>query len=149
MTGRTPRRLRALALLIVLFAAGCASGRYPVTGRVVYEDGAPVEEGTVIAEATVDGKLVALQGNIAKDGTFSLGTAKPGDGARPGTYKVLIMPRALSDAEMSEGKRPAVSSKYAKFETSGITLEVKAESNVLNITVARPNAKEKLQPEDN
>jgi hypothetical protein len=112
-----------------------------VGGRVTYEDGTPVESGTVIGEATVDGKVVGVQGGIGQDGSFTWGTEKPRDGALPGTYKVLVMPRALGDAEMAEGKRPAVAGKYTKFETSGITFEVRPEKNVLNITVSRPKPK--------
>jgi hypothetical protein len=130
-------------LFLIACASGCGSGRYTVTGRVTYEDGSPVEAGTVIGEATVNGKLVGVQGNIASDGTFSLGSDRPGDGAPPGNYRVLVMPVALGDAELAAGKRPAVGGKYTKFETSGITFEVKPEANVLNITVERPKPKPK------
>ena len=141
---RPPYRARPLALVfLVVCVSGCGSGRYTVTGRVTYEDGSPVEAGTVIGEATVNGKLVGVQGNIASDGTFSLGSDRPGDGAPPGNYRVLVMPVALGDAELAAGKRPTVGGKYTKFETSGITFEVKPESNVLNITVARPKPKPK------
>src|SRR5262245_52426221 len=98
MSRRIPWRLRLLAPLFLLaLAAGCGSGRYPVTGSVTYEDGNPVEAGTVIGEATVEGKSVSVQGKIEKDGTFSWGAAKPGDGALPGNYRVIVMPVALGD----------------------------------------------------
>lgn len=141
MSGRLTSRLRLLIPALALLAAGCASGRYPVAGRVTYEDGTPVEAGTVIGEATVDGKAVGVQGNIEKDGSFTWGSDKPGDGAPPGTYKVLVQPRALGDAELGEGKRPAVAGKYTKFASSGLTFEVKPEKNVFNITVSRPKPK--------
>ena len=135
-------RARLLPVLfLVVCTCGCSSGRYTVTGRVTYEDGSPVEAGTVIGEATVNGKLVGVQGNIASDGTFCWGSDRAGDGALPGSYRVLIMPVALGDAELAEGKQPAFGGKYTKYETSGITFEVKPESNVLNITVARPKPK--------
>ena len=41
------RQLSVLAALVVL--AGC-DGRYAVHGRVVYEDGSPLTEGTVVGE---------------------------------------------------------------------------------------------------
>ena len=56
--------------MAVALVAGCSSGRCTVTGTVTYEDGSPVESGNVIGEATVDGKLVAVQGTI-KNGAFS------------------------------------------------------------------------------
>ena len=131
----------AVPAFLLFVATGCGSGRYPVTGRVAYEDGTPVEAGTVIGEATVNGKVVGVQGNIEKDGTFTWGGDRAGDGAFPGLYKVIVMPVALGDSELAEGKRPAVSGKYAKYETSGITFEVKPGKNDLQITVTKPQAK--------
>lgn len=133
-------RIPAVFLLLAL-APGCGPGRADVSGRVAYEDGTPVEEGTVIGEATVDGKPVGVQGNIAKDGTFRWGGARPGDGALPGSYRVLVMPRALGDSELAAGKVPAVDRKFARYETSGITFDVKPGKNTLNIAVTRPRPK--------
>lgn len=132
-----------LPALAALFAAGCGSGRYPVAGKVTYDDGGPVPAGTVIGEATVDGKLVGVQGNIASDGSFAWGGDRAGDGALPGDYKVIVMPRALGDAEMGEGKRPDVEGKYTKYASSGLTFTVKAESNKYDITVSRPKPRSK------
>jgi hypothetical protein len=139
MTPRFSPRLLLPAFLL-LFIVGCG-GRYPVKGRVVYEDGEPVPAGTVIGEATVNGKPVGVQGNINPDGTFEWGTDKAGDGAVPGHYRILIMPVALGDSELAEGKRPAVGSKYSKYDTSGITFDVTTGKNELNIKVERPKAK--------
>lgn len=138
-------RLKLLVpLLLLALAAGCGSGRYPVSGHVTYEeDGSPLQAGIVIGEATVDDKSVSVQGNIAKDGSFHWGTERPGDGALPGTYRVIVQPVALGEIERAEGKLPDVEDKYTKFETSGITYEVKPEKNVLNITVTRPKRKAK------
>ena len=130
---------KSLLLLIGLAAAaGCNSGRHPVSGRVTYDDGSPVIAGTVIGEAIIDGKTVAVQGNIESDGSFRWGGAAPNDGALPGDYRVLITAPTLSDFELSQGKRPALDGKYARYETSGITFQVKAGKNELPITVARP-----------
>lgn len=135
-------RWRPLALLFLLaLVSGCGSGRYSVTGRVTYKDGAPVEAGTVIAEAKVDGKPVGVQANIEKNGSFSWGANRPGDGALPGSYRVLVMPVALGDSELAEGKQPAVDGKFTRYETSGLTFEVKPRKNELNIQVARPKPK--------
>jgi hypothetical protein len=143
MSRRTRHLLTALAVLLLSTVAPGCGGRQQVTGRVTYEDGTPVPEGTVIGEAEVDGKPVGVQGNIEKDGTFRLGGAKPGDGALPGHYRVLVMPRALGDSEKSQGKLPAVDGKYGKYETSGITIDVKPGKNDLPITVTRPKSKTK------
>lgn len=135
------RRSVALVPLLALFAAGCGGGRYPVAGKVTYEDGGPVPAGTVIGEATVNGKVVGVQGNIESDGSFAWGGDKAGDGALPGEYKVIVVPVALGDSELAEGKRPAVGGKYGKYESSGLTYTVKAEKNEYNIKVSRPQGK--------
>ncbi len=70
-----------------------------------------------------------------------MGTATPGDGALPGSYRFLIMPIALGDSELAAGMTPAVGSKYSKFESSGITFEVTDGSKELNITVEKPKGK--------
>jgi hypothetical protein len=143
MRGLTTTRGRRLALLAaaLLAAAGCGPGRYPVTGRVAYEDGAPLTEGTVVAEAGEGADKVMAQGAVRPDGTFEWGTVKPGDGARPGKYRVAVLPRALGDAEASSGARPSVDGKFTRFETSGIAFEVKEGRNELPITVTKPPPK--------
>jgi len=130
-----PRLILIIGLLAL--ACGCNSGRQTVTGKVTYDDGTPVTSGTVVAEGTIDGKVVGLQGNIESDGTFRMGGASPGDGALPGTYRVMILAPSLSDFEKGQGKKPAFSG-YDSFEKSGITLEVKPGKNDLPIKVARP-----------
>jgi hypothetical protein len=141
---RGGRRLTTLAALALLAGvAGCGSDRYPVTGRVTYEDGSPLTEGNVIGHSGEGATSVTVQGNVRPDGTFEWGTDKPGDGAKPGKYRVAVVPRGLGDAEMAAGMLPAVESKYSDPDTSGIEFEVKAGRNELNITVTKPNPKKK------
>jgi hypothetical protein len=139
--GRGLTTLAALALLAG--AAGCGSDRYPVTGRVTYEDGSPVTEGNVIGHSGEGQTSVTVQGNVQSDGTFEWGTDKPGDGARPGKYRVAVIPRGVGDAEAAAGMLPAVDPKFGDPATSGIEFEVKAGRNELNITVTKPKPKKK------
>jgi len=127
-----------LGILVVMVLSGCGGGLYPVQGTVSYENGAPVEEGTIVGEAVIESKTVMAQSNISKDGKFSWGMNKPGDGALPGTYKVIVLPRTLSEAEQSRGSMPAVDRKYSNYESSGITFEVKGQQNVFDVKVQKP-----------
>jgi hypothetical protein len=127
-----------LVAFLVVAVSGCGSGRYRVAGTVTYEDGSPLTEGTVAGEATIDGKLVAVQGNVHRDGSFTWGTEKPCDGAYPGTYRVIVLPRALGDSEISQGMEPDVDPKFTNYQTSGINFEVKAGRNKLDIKVSKP-----------
>jgi hypothetical protein len=145
-TRRVTRWLAPALVLAVLVAGGCGPAHYPVTGRVVYEDGTPLPEGSVVGETTVDGKKVMAQGDVRPDGTFTWGTGKPGDGARPGTYRVIVVPRALGDAELAKGELPAVDPKFSNPDTSGIEFEVKEGKNELYITVKRAQPKPEPEP---
>src|SRR5260370_23831932 len=86
-------RLLVLPVLFLLVAgmSGCSSGLYPVKGKVVFKDGTPLKGGIVVFES-LDHDRVMARGDIGSDGTFSLSTNKPGDGALPGKYRVLVSP---------------------------------------------------------
>jgi hypothetical protein len=124
-------------LILSVGVAGCGNGLSPVTGRVVFEDGSPLDEGIVICEMQDGGKPVMARGSIQADGTFRLGTEKPGDGVKPGKYRVLVVPRGRTQAEASV-LPPIIDHKFEKFETSGIEFEVKEGKNELPITVTKP-----------
>ena len=129
--------LAALALL-----AGCGDeGRYPVHGRVTYEDGSPLTEGTVVGEMTEGETRVMAQGSVKSDGAFSWGTKRPGDGALPGKYRVIVFTRAVGQREAARGEQPAVDPKFSNPQTSGIDFEVTPGKNELNITVTKPPPK--------
>jgi hypothetical protein len=130
------RRLSMLVALALL--AGCGDGRYPVHGRVTYKDGSPLTEGSVVGEMDKGETRVMARGNVKSDGTFSWGTQRPDDGAEPGKYRVVVLPRAVSEYEASQGKLPDVDRKFSNPQTSGIDFEVKPGKNELNITVTKP-----------
>jgi hypothetical protein len=131
------KRSTALLPMALVLLAGCNSGRSSVTGMVTYDDGSPVESGIVVGRATIDGKAVSVQGTI-RNGAFSWGGTKEGDGAPPGHYEVAVMPPSLSEYDVGQGKMPAVDGKFTKFETSGLSVDVKDGKNELNIKVTRP-----------
>ena len=126
---------------LLLTLSGCGSGRVSVSGKVTYDDGTPVEAGSVIGEATVNGKVVAVQGTIRADGSFSWGGDREGDGAVPGHYKVIVVPVSLSEYQQSQGMTAAVDGKYTRYDTSGLSFDVTPGPNELNITVSRPKPK--------
>src|SRR5262249_34105079 len=130
-------RLPLLAVLAL--PLGCGPARYPVPGRVVYGDGSPLTEGIVVGEMDKGKTRVMARGDVKSDGAFSWGTKKPGDGAEPGKYRVVVIPRAVSEYEESQGKQPDVDPKCSNPQTSGIEFEVKPGENELKITVARPS----------
>jgi hypothetical protein len=132
------RKLATLAALtLLLLLTGCGSGYHTVTGRVTFDDGSPLDAGTVVCEGEVDGKKVMARGTLQPDGSFTLGTTHPGDGVPAGKYRVLVVPRSLFETE--KGTRPPIiDPKFEKFATSNLSLEVKPGRNELPITVTKP-----------
>lgn len=81
-----------LALLGLCVCLGCGSepgleGLVEVTGLITYQ-GSPIEGATVAFVPESEGR--AASGLTDADGKFKLTTLKPGDGARPGRYKVTV-----------------------------------------------------------
>lgn len=146
-----PQLLASLACLLIL---GCQGDdgfekRFPVSGTITYQE-KPVAQGTVNFSPQTPGQGRACYGEI-QDGTYSLMTHTPGDGAVPGKYNVTIsateidMIDAMSKVKF-KGSVPSVKDvmrvrkkekllipkKYFAAKTSGLTAEVKAESNTIN-----------------
>jgi hypothetical protein len=131
---------RVMLLGLLLALTGCGGKRlYPVEGVVQYEDGTPARElagGTVSLESVADKSNAA--GEIGKDGTFRIRDPFGKDGASAGEYRVLVLP-----SEGNERRNPPLIDRtYSRYETSGITIAVKEESNRVTVVVRRPaNAK--------
>lgn len=136
----------------LLIIGGCADDgfgvRYPVSGTVKY-NGAPVKQGTINFTPISEGGRGAL-GSI-NDGAYSLTTFTPDDGAAAGSYKISIISKQVdlrnaqaaakaagsgvdefAVAKAVRKSKPLIPTKYGSPDTSGLTREVKAESNVFD-----------------
>jgi hypothetical protein len=71
-------------LLLLLGAAGCKQGAR-VHGKVTFEDGSPVQRGTVMFTGT----STAFQGAI-RNGTYAVGITRDSQKIPFGTYKVWL-----------------------------------------------------------
>ena len=142
-------RCRLPATGMILFAmlgiAGCGGGEsvYPVHGQIVYSDGSPATdlEGFTVSFESVEHMATAEQigiggwGTVQPDGTFTIGTYKPADGAVPGKHRVAISPEPdLSDEGVAKSPIPM---KYAAVETSGLECEVTEGKNDIVLTIER------------
>jgi hypothetical protein len=126
---------RPLAVLLLLGAAGCGSGLYPVQGKVTLDDGTSVTGGIVVFESRGEQPITA-RGEIQPDGKYQLSTHKPGDGVPPGKYRVLITPPPQVDLEAPRVK-PPYDERYTAFATSGLEFEVTAGPNDIPIKLTR------------
>ncbi len=134
-----PRPFLLGPVLLAMLVTGCEQGNPTVSGIVVYEDDStPLDSGMVMFLALEGGKRHA-RGDIQTDGTYQLGTKKPGDGTAPGKYRVCIVPPDRS-AEVENGIRvpPLVDSRYLDVRTSGLEFEVKPGHNEFTIKVSKP-----------
>jgi len=131
----------ALAALVL---AGC-SGReptYPVTGKVVYQDdGTPAAAGVyVVFESTKDPYPRAM-GKINADGTFTLSTDRPDNGAIQGEHRICIQPTSADGAgmDLTPQLSKKINPKFFEFRTSGLTYNIKSgENKDILVKVERP-----------
>ena len=144
----------AVAALAVI---GCGSrGLGKVNGKVTV-GGAPVAGGTIMFYPSEGPGAV---GAIAQDGTYSLTTHKPGDGAKIGSHKVAIhatsvgpgtmeAPKSLEDELRGFPNQTAkvlvpgkvtwlVPEKYSTADQSPLTAEVKAGQNTIDFEIPKP-----------
>jgi hypothetical protein len=127
------RLLSLLTGLALLSVMGCGDDekalrkRYPVSGKITY-NGSPVETGEISFHPDGPGGRPAT-GTIS-NGSYSLKTLTPGDGAYPGNYKVVVTPKQLG---LPKGKGAKASSvipqKYGLDSSSPLTAEVKPQTN--------------------
>jgi len=86
--------------LLFVAVAGCQPDAaplpktYPVSGKVVLENGQPLRSGMVMFQSAAD-PSVTTTGVIQSDGSFSLTTLRDGqraDGAVAGQHRVTVIP---------------------------------------------------------
>lgn len=142
-------RLLLLTLLVVNFGCGPAKVPvYSVSGKVTV-GGKPLPDVEVFFIATGD-KTQNYKGKTGSDGSYSL--SNPDDqrsGAQPGKYKVVLAQTgdAASKAMMNamaqgggQGGPPQAAQlpfpqEYTSADTSPKEVDVKAESNTIDITI--------------
>jgi hypothetical protein len=83
---------RWVLIVAAALMLGCGGGdqALQVTGTVTNADGTPIkcESGTVLFQPAGSGEHAS--GSVAADGTFTMMTKVPGDGVKPGQYKVVL-----------------------------------------------------------
>lgn len=127
-----PAWLSVLVTLALMSGCGDTSSTlpsvttYPVKGKVLLPDGSPLTEGTVTFVPVKEGGRQAV-GKLHSDGTFSLTTQSPDDGAAEGEYRVAIDSDLASGTPDSKGKKPALlPPKYRDEASSNLKATVKA-----------------------
>jgi len=122
----TPKpQIAALTLLGLSLArlTGCGSKNIQVHGKVTLPDGKPAAGSQVVFQGGAEKRKFTARGDVGPDGTFTVGTEKPGDGVPPGKYNVIVNPPPMVNAE---GLYVVpFNNKFTNFTTSGLEFEVK------------------------
>jgi hypothetical protein len=162
------RFLPLVAFPVLLCYAGCGADdglgrRYAVTGKVTYK-GAPVAKARIsLVPIGTDSTARGAHGEV-DNGTFSLTTMSPGDGALPGEYKVTVDAREVDEAKLREesekafqkhgmGKMammpPEFQAKFAKEAKSSIPAKYQSvEGSDLKVTVKEETNNFELELKD-
>jgi len=133
------RSLLGASGLFLLVLCGCGgTGLNPVDGQIVWaDDGSPAKE---LEGANVNFELpeknTSSIGTVQPDGSFSLMTAKPNDGAFEGVYTVVISERRASAGGEKLAPTKAAE-RYADRGTSDLKAEVKPGRNKIVLKVDR------------
>jgi hypothetical protein len=135
MPNRIPVVKCSLALLVgsaLLCVLGCSSDdglgtRYTVSGTVTYK-GEPVPKADI--SFVPFGKDAAKQGASGQieNGSYSLSTLSPGDGALPGEYKVTVSAREVDEAKLKADSE-ALAVKHGLPKTPMMPPELQAKAN--------------------
>lgn len=132
-----PGWIAGLAALAIVAVAGCGKrvAMAPVEGRVTL-DGTPLQLGAVMVQPKAG---PAAQAKINPDGTFRLGTFKPDDGAivGPATVRVICRKEITQPGSERAYGPSLIPEKYSRFETSGLTVDIKAGMPPLEIPLTR------------
>lgn len=115
-------RFCAIGLLAILFGCGSAGPKIaPAKGKVTYKN-TPLKFGAIMFR-TDTGKVASS--SINPDGTFELGTNKPGDGAIVGKHRVRVVCTTTQDPKYltKTGQEMPVGNSlipeiYADFDTT-------------------------------
>lgn len=143
--------LKTISLLLVLstpLLCACGSGRpkpYPVSGKVGFADGSPLAGGSIMFRSVGEGKDVFnARGLIKEDGTFTMTTFEPNDGAVAGEHQVMVRESGVNiEFQSAAAGAKLVDPRFMRYETSGLTVNVKEENNDLTIQIARPASRPK------
>lgn len=137
-----PRPALSIVVALASIPMGCGSSgpeMASVRGKVTYK-GQPVTKGTVSFQSTAPEGGRNATGTINPDGTYTLQTENPGDGAQLGDYRVAISARddVILDYIPKKPVPPKrlVPAKYENPDTSTLTATVKSGSNEFDFPLA-------------
>jgi hypothetical protein len=101
-------------------------------------NGMPLPTGRVTLHPKDNPGGVEAFGDVQKDGTFTLTTYKPNDGAIPGSYVVTLEPFCYESGNPTRIQDGLIPPRYQSTATSDLVVELKDGDNVLEPFQLRP-----------
>lgn len=126
-------------LAMTTAVTGCGGSKMAAVSGTVSHKGKPITGGTLIFSPAVSGQPASAE--VEPDGTFKLGTIKPGDGALIGKHRVTFTPppQQLTEKQQSDPKYNAPPPLYMGLVPKQVEVEIKSGPNVLEIELVRPS----------
>src|SRR5262245_27620406 len=129
-------------LSLAISGCGGREPTYPVTGKIVYkDDGTPAAAGVIVMFESTKDPYPRATGAIKPDGSFTLSTDRPENGAIEGPHRVCIQPISADGAGMNLTVQLSkkIDPKYFELRTSGLQFDIKPNAkNEFVIEVERP-----------
>jgi hypothetical protein len=137
---RSSNILASLSVFMLLLGCGGSNNdMVHVTGQLTYGGGEWPAAGIITLtpiSTPAGGPSRPGSSNFNVDGEFAIGSYKPGDGLRPGTYNISVS--CYDPAKMGQGKRPAeMEFVPADFKHESLVIEPGQDDIVLNIDVPK------------
>jgi hypothetical protein len=115
---------------------GCGNN-VKVAGRVTFSNGKPLNTGRVVFE----NDQFYYYGNLKKDGTFSVGVLKDGEGIPRGKYRVAIEYALVTTPDGQPTEQLLIAEKHANTKTSGWEYDIQKRTTDIHLTVEKPEQK--------
>ncbi len=114
---------------LIFEVVGCGPSNpitFPVQGRVEFDNGEASQIGSVEFRSLTGDERITARGKIEKDGSFTLSTFEPGDGALPGEHQVIVQQMVISEGLTVKDHQhgPRVPRKYSDYSYSGLKAHV-------------------------
>lgn len=136
--------LACLAMLLLPSLAGCSSDQlptYPVEGTIRFKDGSFPKFGDIEFYSATH--RINARGKINRDGSFTVGTYDPDDGAVEGKHKITVLQisgnhlTAEYNDDIKHDHGALVHTAYFDYRTSDLEYNIKRETNRVELVVRK------------
>ena len=127
-------RMLLVSMAMCGMLAGCGGTNDHLEGKVSFEDGTPLNLGSVCFLR--EGFLA--RGEIQSDGSYVVGSLESDDGLPPGTYQVYIDGAEVENPRSPSGVSAVIAKELTSPQTSGLSVTIPHEGRTFDIKVSEP-----------